>query len=344
MGNVIVFGNGTIGKRIVQVLPVYGHRPVLVVRRDGVHTVAGQRVFAFAGTGHEQVHTVLGSLCESYGIEHGMLAIPSGGDGSIEAGYITTLVDCGVSVVTAGKSALANQYDAIAHARDRIGCDAALGGGTMIPSVIKRFLDIRTGRPFVITMIINGTLNYAQSRVDDGATSEQIADEALRLGFAEPMPSGDVPTSFELYASEMGDIQRKLAVACNVCLPGLAGRSVTQHDFPVSSMSESFVGRLMAGNASYRYMVRICTHASQIGYFAECLDEARVFVQVGDLFVVGGFVRVDGALRRFIPPHAGNAVRIEQGGDYDEKRGQGAGPVPTVGAMMANLSEFAEAA
>lgn len=339
MARVIVFGHGTIGRHLVKKLPEYGHEPVLIVTRSGIRRLEGPLIAGFqSGVSQHEIGTLIEAACEGHGIQHGLLAIPSGADGSVELGYMLTLLQSGIPVVTAGKSALANRFDDLRDWIGKVGHDAACGGGTMIPSFIRSKLHIDHRRPACITLNVNGTLNFACWRFSmPAATEEGVCDEAARLLFAEPTVSGEAPTPAQLFSGELGDIQRKIAIVFNTCLYPLVGRAVTQADFPTVPLGEKDLRRVTSGNVTYRYLVRICMREADLDYFEEVLEGGSIRVRIGDIWVVAGFLRIEGVLEEFARPMAGNAVRISQGGDSNFTDGEGAGPVPTVGAMMMNM-------
>lgn len=341
MAQVAMIGKGTIGGHAIAVAPNYGYEVGLVVDQQGIKTPDGTLVVP---TG-PNVHVELAALCKNMGITRVMIALPSGGDGKFEAGFINTLALAGCKIVTAGKSALANQYDIVAPHIADVGFDATVGGGTMIPTFLQDHLYVHEDHPFVLTGVVNGTLNYGQTRVVQDAGYEQIVNESLRLGFAEPPPEkGKKLTMHKMYEGEFPDVGRKLAITGNTHLRPLLGRTVTQEDFEPSEFTEDDLAKVAAGNSIYRYLVRICMNKRDLEYFSEITIGGRILKEIGPLWFAAGFVRLEGALTTWVPDHVGNAVHLKQNGDIDKKVGQGAGPVPTVGAMFSNLRSFDEAA
>lgn len=344
MTKVMVIGHGTIGKRIVQQLPHYGYEPAIVVTSTGIKTTKDGGFEPFPehesriGRQREAVR-----VAKQAGIRYALIAIPSGKDGVIESYYMQDLITAGIQVVTAGKSALANEFSDLERYLPRIGFDATVGGGTMIPSFIRSHLYPDPDKPFKLTLVINGTLNFAQTRRNEGASPQQICDEAVRLGMTEPLGNGAVPTPLQMYRGEFGDIQRKIAILFNTCLGDLPGRVVTQDNFKATPFEESDMCSVMRGNGSWRYVVQICSRQSDIDLFDDCIPGALIRATVGNVSAAGGFVRLGGALAKWMPDGVGNAACLEQGGDIDIRIGQGAGPVPTVGAMMMNLKQLSAA-
>jgi hypothetical protein len=338
-----VIGHGTIGRHIVEKAPEYEHEVVFVVTRKGVATNEGEIVAPFSPSA-TSLHNaqIVNRLCLDRKVTHALIAIPSGGDGSVEAAYITTLVRHDIKIVTAGKSALANQFAAVGQYLRMIGYDATVGGGTMVPSFLREHLYVNEKHPFVFTGVLNGTLNYAQTRVRDGASPEQICNEAVRLGFAEPPHFGTRLTPHDMYCGEFEDISRKIAIIFNTQLFPMTKRVVSQTDFSVSVFDTWDLKRVVAGNSTYRYLVRICSRDEDLDFFAEIDLGGAIRERIGGVSVAAGFVRLEGALLKWVPDHVGNACQLMQNGDTDIKVGQGAGPVATVGAMFSNLRRFIE--
>lgn len=338
MAQVAMIGRGTIGGRAIAVAPNYGYEVALVVGQDGVRTASGRMLSRY------NVAAELAEMCKRRRITRALLAIPSGGTGALEAGFITALAGAGCKIVTAGKSALANQFDLIKPHMSTMGFDATVGGGTMIPTFLRDHLYVNGASPFVFTGAINGTLNYGQTRVTQDAGAEQIVDESLRLGFAEPAENGELLTMLKMYQGEFPDISRKLAILGNTRLRKIIGRTVTQEDFKRTVFTEDDLARVAAGNSTYRYLVRVCTNQRDLEFFSDIDIGGSIKVCIGGVWFAAGFVKLEGALQKWVPDHVGNAAHLKQGGDIDIKKGQGAGPVPTVGAMYANLRSFDEAA
>lgn len=342
MAKIAVIGYGNIGKFVAARAPAYGHEVALVVSRRSIENGQGEILVGPDSFSSFTNHlTEMIRHCVNAKITHAMIAIPSGGDGMIELGYALTLIEAGIKVVTAGKSALANQFLQLQEYLRRIKYDAACGGGTMILPYLKNHLYVNASHPFVVTMVINGTLNFAQSRVRDGISAEQIVQEALKLGFAEPAADGKKLTPLDMYDGEFGDIQRKMSIVCNTLMLPLIDNPVTQNVFRVARFTESQRARVMAGNSNLRYLVRFCTRRQDLEFFADVEDHGgHVIESVGELFVASGFVELKGALLKWVPDHVGNACHVVQNGETVHCVGQGAGPVPTVGTMYSNLHSF----
>lgn len=341
MAKIAVIGHGNIGRHIVRIAAKYGHEVVCVVTRSGIQDAQEDAVQSFqAFRGEDTIAECVAGYAKSQDVRAALLAIPSGGDGAIESAYIRALIRRGVKVVTAGKSALANRFDEIAPHLDELGFDATLGGGTMIPSFLRQYLFVDRDCPFVLTMVVNGTLNYAQTRVREGVGADQIVDEALRLGFAEPPSNGESLDALKLYKGELPDVARKLAICCNTCIRELTDRTVTQEDFKPTEFTEDDLAHVMSTSSTYVYLVRLCLRERDLEFFREVKLGGSIWAKIGAVYVAGGFVRREGSLSSWLPNHAGNAAHLVQGGDMNFTKGQGAGPVPTVGAMMINLRDL----
>lgn len=340
MAKVAIIGKGTIGGRAILIAARYGYEVALVVGRQGIMTPDGTAIAPFG----PNIASDLARLCKEMNIRRVMIAIPSGGTGDEEASYINATALAGCKIATAGKSALANKFDLIAANLPSVAFDATVGGGTMIPSFLDEVLFVHPEHPFVMTAVMNGTLNYAQTRVRQNIGREQIVDECVRNGFAEPAPVGQVLTCHAMYTAEFGDLSRKVAILGNTRLRPLFGRTVTQCDFKPTNFSREDLHEVTAGNSTYRYLVRICLRPEDMEYFGDIRIGGRIYAQIGFVTVIAGFVKLEGALCDWVPSHVGNAVHLIQNGDSDHRVGQGAGPVPTVGTMFSNLRRFDKAA
>lgn len=354
MAKIAVIGKGTIGSHLIERLPQYGHGVEIVMTRKGIYHDGCKEFDAFqeSMSPSEMIREVI-RYGKAAGVRHAMLAIPSGGelmaDGRIEAGYLLELVTHSYKCITAGKSALANAFDSVTPIIKHVGYDAAWGGGAMFPTYSGYMINANPTHSFVVTMVTNGTLHYAQDLVQDGRTHESICSSALRAGFAEPPEGGKKLDALTMYRGEMDDIRRKIAIACNTRLRNRVGQTINQWDIEISDFMERDRRKVMSGNACYRYLVRLCSDPDDLEFFNDIdVEGGRINQRIGNVSIAAGFVNVmyGSALWKWIPAGVGNAIDIVQNGERVYAGGDGAGDVATVGSMMSNLHTFlvAEAA
>jgi homoserine dehydrogenase len=343
MARIGVIGPGNIGKHIIERAPGYGYETTLVVDRKGITNAIGNSLCEFPMLASRKFVTeqVVDAFLE-HQVRYAMLAIPSGGDGLPELSYIQSLTGAGIKVITAGKSALANHFQALQFCMPRLKYDAACGGGAMILPWLKNHLYPHAQHPFAVTAVLNGTLNYAQWRVQNGGGAQQIVQEALALKYAEPTVKGQKLTPLDMYLGEFGDICRKITIICNTTMLPLLERPMVQNDLRIAPFTESDRQKVMARNSKYRYMVRIYSHLDRLEFFENVASFGGHIMQpFGKLFIAAGFVELQGALEDWAPTHAGNACEVDQGGETPPScNGEGAGEWPTVGTMFSNLRAF----
>ncbi|MGF1543519.1 MAG: hypothetical protein ACFB00_03280 [Parvularculaceae bacterium] len=103
----------------------------------------------------------------------------------------------GISVVTANKQAIAHRMAEFAAAAERANASfsyaASVGGGAPMVETVRR-LRAEGGASAVarIDAVVNGTVNYILSEMQDGAAFETALAAAQAAGFAEADPSADL--------------------------------------------------------------------------------------------------------------------------------------------------------
>ncbi|MHC4939439.1 MAG: homoserine dehydrogenase [Planctomycetota bacterium] len=102
--------------------------------------------------------------------------------------YVRHFLDRGVPVVTANKALLAERGGELAG-RPLLG-EAAVAAGIPLLRTLDRSL--HTSRVDAVAAILNGTSNYALSRIARGATLDSAIEQAQRAGFAEADPTLDL--------------------------------------------------------------------------------------------------------------------------------------------------------
>ncbi|MDP5272742.1 homoserine dehydrogenase [Chengkuizengella axinellae] len=109
--------------------------------------------------------------------------------------YILAALEQGKHVITANKDLMAQHGHEILVKAEEYGCDvfyeASVAGGIPILRTIEEGLS--SDRITKIMGIVNGTTNYILSKMSlEGASYEEVLEEAQKLGYAEADPTSDV--------------------------------------------------------------------------------------------------------------------------------------------------------
>jgi homoserine dehydrogenase len=224
----------------------------------------------------------------------------------------STALARGQRVVTANKALLADCGDALlALARStgaHIDFEAAVGGGVPVVRALRhslRNVPVRRMRG-----ILNGTVNYILTRIEQGDTFEQALGKAQAHGFAEADASRD------LNGLDAADKLRVLAWAAY----GVAPRSIDVECAGVLPDPERLVHEAQARGQRVR-LIATCTR-----------DDAGV-VQAR---VRPELVASDSAFGRAVDEQ--NVITLDLGWNQEiTLSGPGAGGVPTATAMLGDL-------
>ncbi|QQS18540.1 hypothetical protein IPL68_00270 [Candidatus Saccharibacteria bacterium] len=140
------------------------------------------------------------------------LAIPSGGDGTLAYGYVSTILAKGKMAVTAEKGALSHFFQDLKSASDnftRFGITATVGGGTRLLRVAEQY-NIDQENITEMHAVLNGTMTAIMSEVapasGSGISLESAVEHAVKAGYAEP--GADSPQAV-LRGEAEGDIPKK---------------------------------------------------------------------------------------------------------------------------------------
>jgi homoserine dehydrogenase len=226
--------------------------------------------------------------------------------------YQRLALEAGKYVVTANKEVIAKHgVELRAMACERgvdILYEASVGGGIPIIAPLKR--DLLANDITAISAIINGTTNYILTRMSrEGSDFEPALRRAQELGYAEADPSNDI---------EGVDAAYKLAILASLAFhadirPEDVYREgitrLTAHDFRYAR-ELGYVIKLLALARKHDSQLQVCVHP--------------VLLHEDELLA-----KVDGVL---------NAVQVE--GDLVGRvlfQGQGAGPLPTSSAIVADV-------
>lgn len=231
--------------------------------------------------------------------------------------YIRQALIAGKHVVTANKEVIAKHgYELLALAQEHrvnLRYEASVGGG--IPLIAPFQQDLVANDISAIHAIVNGTTNYILTRMGQEGLDFSVAlKQAQELGYAEPDPTKDI---------EGLDAAYKIAI-----LATLAFRTkVSPEDVYCEGIS-----RLEARD--FRY-------ARELGYAIKLLAIAKKSEETIEVRVHPAFIPEDFLLAKVSGVY--NAVQIE--GDLVGKiifYGQGAGPLPTSSAVVADVVAIAQ--
>ena len=136
-------------------------------------------------------------------------------------------LSAGVPVITANKQVLAASFGALRDAARRGNAalvhSAAVGGSAPVLELARRL----AGDGIVaVSGIVNGTVNFVLSRLEDGASLEEALDAARQAGLAEADPSDDLDghdaAAKAVLVAHAGR-GAGAAAGCRACGPGTAG-------------------------------------------------------------------------------------------------------------------------
>jgi homoserine dehydrogenase len=230
--------------------------------------------------------------------------------------YLKRAISSGRHVVTSNKEVVAKhtaELLALAKKNDvGLRCEAAVGGG--IPLLSPFQYDLVANDIGGIYAIINGTTNYILTSMDiEGVEFEEALKQAQALGYAEADPENDI---------EGIDAAYKLSILASLAF---------KVEVKPQDIYREGISRL--DSHDFRY-------ARELGYAIKLLaiarqDNGSIEVRVHPAFVDESsfLAKVDGVY---------NAVLAE--GDLVDKvmfSGQGAGPLPTSSAVVADVTAAA---
>lgn len=226
--------------------------------------------------------------------------------------YLTRVLSSGRHVVTSNKELIAKHGAELMKLAGRQGVglryEASVGGG--IPLISRFQYDLVANKIGGIYAIINGTTNYILTQMErEGVDFSSALARAQELGYAEPNPENDV---------EGIDSTYKLAI-----LASLAFHTEVSPD----DIYREGISKLTSRDFQY---------AQELGFAIKLLaiakdNDREIEVRVHPVFLPEDslLAKVDGVY---------NAVLVE--GDLVDKVlffGQGAGPLPTSSAVVADI-------
>ncbi len=244
----------------------------------------------------------------------------------------------GKLVVTAEKAMLAEHWAETQDATsdfELLGYNASVGGGNRLIDQFRTFT-YDPGNVRELHAALNGTLTYMQSQMSDGVSAGIAAHEAIKLGYADPLPQGAGP--LEVFRSEaQGDIPKKTSILFNAL--GLSEEVLHWRELQFE-LNEDELAKLEREIRSRRFIVSIYDGNGQPEPQEEIIGGFRV--EHDGWLLVGGFRRVgENPIFDDIAHYSGtaNGGVIELGpdgkdGKYPVGGGPGAGPAPTVNTML----------
>ncbi len=314
MVNVGVFGYGTVGSGVVEVI----NQNAEVIKKnvgDDVKVKAILDLRDFPGDPYESliVHDVENIVGDP---EISVICETMGGVGAALK-FTEMALKAGKSVCTSNKELVALHGPRLLELAKENKCnyrfEASVGGG--IP-IIRPLMNALTADKLVkVTGIVNGTTNYMLTKMTkNGADFDDVLKEAQDLGYAELHPEADV---------EGFDAARKLAILSSL----IYGKTVNFEDIPTEGIT-----RISAGDIAY---------AKALKYKVKLLAKYEDGESGAYAMVAPFFVGEDNPLHNVDDVFNAIAVRGNMLGDA-MFYGKGAGKLPTASAVVGDVVECAK--
>lgn len=231
--------------------------------------------------------------------------------------YVTRAISSGKHVVTANKEVIAKHGARLHELASRYGVglryEASVGGG--IPLISRFQYDLVANKINGIYAIINGTTNYILTRMaEEGVDFAAALSKAQELGYAEANPANDVDGIDAVY---------KLAILARLAFH----TEVRPEDIYREGISK-------LSSRDFQY-------ARELGFAIKLLAIAKDSDRVIEVRVHPVFIPEDSLLAKVSGVY--NGILVE--GDLVDKvlfYGQGAGPLPTSSAVIADIVASAQ--
>ena len=310
-----IIGAGNIGSELYRKTKALGWDIKFVLKDDGVYKNFDERIDELKF--HKKYEK---------GIDLAFLAIPTLDDGNAAYKYIKSFIKESIPVVTCEKGALSNYFRYLRPYLDKIGYSATVGGGTRL----LRYLEERIS-PDVkeIHAVINGTLNYIFDEVSRGRSLGEVAEEAKKLGYAEPGAKNHLEV---INKEATKDIPMKTSILFNISK--LASNCVNAKNIKCNEIGEPELKKLIKESKKRRYIVSISKEDNGediIGGFKHKIE---------DWIISAGFkdISENSLYSKLVPSGVNNSILICEGehginGTY-VLSGQGAGAHPTASSMI----------
>ncbi len=189
----IIFGAGNIGSALEKRLKKEGIDILCIVRSSGTFDSNLNQLKDWKDFVHEA--------------DVAFICIPSKGNGNKAFEYEQFILDKGKAVIVCEKASIAHYWNKLKNF-NKFKYTASVGGGTKMLKEISKYKpeDIKE-----IKAVVNGTLNYISSELKNGKDKDQITQEVLEKGYAEPGASN----FNEIIAGEINDVLLKTIIMAN---------------------------------------------------------------------------------------------------------------------------------
>lgn len=236
-------------------------------------------------------------------------------DGAAGAALVEAALAQGVSVVTANKQAVAGRLAAFTALAQQTGAQfhysAAVGGGAPMVETIRR---ARANDAIVaIDAVLNGTVNFILHNLQCGQDFATALSAAQAAGFAEADPSADLSGA---------DAEAKIRILSFEAF----GEEPAADAITLAALDAAKIAEITEAGGAWRQIARIRRHA-------DGTIEARLAYERLEADPL--FSDLEGEA---------NALRAEcANGRFVVCRGRGAGRIPTVEAVLADLGDIERA-
>lgn len=314
-----IIGLGNIGGEICAQSERLGWKVGMILKEDGVYATPQRKIDDFKN---------YPSHCSD--LDAVFLTIPTFDDGATAFNYLKFFLEKNIPVITSEKGALSNYFAELRPWKSKIGYSATVGGGTRL----LKYAEAHVGSTVLeIHAVLNGTLNFIFELLAHGVSINDAVSKAKVLKYAEPGSNSPL----ELINKEaISDVPMKSAILFNLVNP--ANFSVKAKDFTRKAIGEKELKKLIDESKKMRYVVSIMKKddiPDMIGGFIYHCSQ--------NWTIAGGFLSIEtlASIRPLFPRGAENAIFItSQGGDLHSLIGPGAGPGPTVSAMIKDAMDL----
>ena len=336
MNNVLVVGFGTIGRPLCRALLQNGWEIPFVLTTKGIFKLHG-------GELGEKIAELTGYRRVLRKCQAVLIVLSAADNGAIEFGYMMPALTSEKFVVTCAKRALANYPSLYPYATGKaplLGIDATVGGNSGILAHLRHRINPKL--PVEMHLVLNASMNCFMFELAEGGSSPSEAmEEVRRRGLAEPM--GKEMKFAPFFAGEFADTMFKTSIVTNYCRLFGTPRMKMKDIREVRFLKERKLRQLFR-ERNRRYIVSFFRGSAPdedvVGGFSHCIS-----AEDDRISICAGFKRVDKEpyVRMKIPGAHNAALAIEgrdgqNGISYIE--GVGAGPAPTVAALVQNLNHL----
>lgn len=312
--NAGIIGAGRIGSELYRKIQSLGWNIKFILEIDGVYKNLKDKI---------DKHKNYLNYCKDLDI--GFLAIskPKSDDGSIAFGFMKSLLEKNIPVVTSEKGAYSNYFRELKKWREKTGYSATVGGGTRMLRYLEKKINPEVTE---IHAVVNGTLNYMFYWISKGKNLEEVAKKARELGYAEP----GAKSAFDIIKTESEkDVPMKSSILFNIS--GISSEILRAKDIVVNKMNESDLEKLIKESKNRRYIVSITKEEKE----EDVIDGFNH--KIGKWFISGGFKNIEEnpLYGKLIIKNVNNSIIIcENEKIYQKKPGPGAGAEPTASSMI----------